>query len=53
MSTFVMAMMQLLALVLAVEASADDEDAEYKTIDTAIDSVSIVLVGLFGHLCAI
>jgi hypothetical protein len=48
-----MAMTQLLALILAVEAAADDEDAEYEMIDTAINSVSIVLVGFFGLLHAV
>ena len=52
MSTFVMAMMQLLALISAVEAAADVEDAEYEMIDTAVDSVSIVLVGFLGLLRA-
>ncbi len=53
MSTFVMAMMQLLALVLATKATADDEDAEYEMIDAAIDLVSIVLVGFLGFLRAV
>ena len=52
MSTFIMAMMQLLVLVLAVEATADDEDAEYEMIDAAVDSVSIVLVGFLSLLRA-
>ncbi len=53
MSKFVTAMTQLLALVLAVEAAADDEDADYEMIDVAVDSVSIVLVGFLGLLRAV
>jgi hypothetical protein len=53
MSTFIAAMTQHLALVLAVKTVADAEDIDYDAVNAAVSFIAIVLVAFLGLLHAV
>ncbi len=50
---FISAMTHHLTLLLAVETVADADDIYYDAVDTAVDSIAIVLMAFLGLLRAI
>jgi hypothetical protein len=52
-STFVLAMIHLLALITAYEKVADGDEVNYDALDAALESIAIVLMAFLGLLRAI